>query len=188
MRLSLRFVGVTGAQALRRWADVVRLALVGTTCGLLIGGRPTAAIPLAVISATAIAARLARPSAAADSIFVSLLAVDAWLTCSGLMARISRQDAVGHLILTTAVTPVLATAIIRASPRARRSILWAGGLACLATVALAIGWETMELCSDVLLGTNMSLSAVDTRNDLICGLIGAAAGAALTARTLLARA
>jgi hypothetical protein len=177
-----RFLGMTWAQLLRRWADAVRVALVVTACGLLIGGRPTEAIPLALISATAIALRPARPSAAVESIFVTLLAVDAWLTCSGLMAQIARQDAAGHFLLTIAVTPVLAAAIVRASPWTPRSIRWIAGLAGLATIAIAVGWEVVESCSDALLGTNMSLNAADTRHDLVSDLIGAAAGTVLTAR------
>ena len=175
---------MTQAQLLRRWTDALRFALVATACGLLIGGRPNAAIALGLISATAIVLRPARPSAVVESSFVTLLAIDAWLTCSGLMAQIAREDFAGHLILAIAVTPVLAAGIVQAAPWPPHSIRRVAGLAGLATIALAVGWEVVESGSDSLLGTNMSLSAADTRGDLVSGLIGAAAGAVLTAHAL----
>jgi hypothetical protein len=158
--------------------------LCGTAAALVLGGRPTAAVAVVFISVTAIAARLARAPAAVESAFVTLLAVDAWLTSSGLMARIDRHDTAGHLILTTAVTPVLAATIGRFWPPARRSIRRTGALAGLAAVGLAVGWELLEWCSDTLLGTNMSLSPTDTMYDLISGVIGAGAGAVIAARAM----
>lgn len=140
------------ARSLRSWTDAVCLALWATAGGIAIGGQPSAAIPLVLISTTATAARFARASAAVESAFVTLLAVDAWLTCSGLMAKIDRQDVAGHLILTAAVTPVLAAAIRKTFPRLPHSVRWAAVVG-LVTGSLALGWEVVEACFDSLLGT-----------------------------------
>lgn len=179
--------GITLEPVLRRWADVVRIMLCGTVCWLLIDGRAPAAYSLALISLTAITTRFARASPVAESAFVSLLAADAWLTCFGLMARIDQQDRAGHLLLTIAITPILAAAIVRRTPRAPCSVWSTAGLAGLATIALLAGWEVVEWLSDSLLLTNMSLSAADTTHDLMSGFAGAAAGAAVTAYGLARR-
>jgi hypothetical protein len=157
--------------------------LCGTACALLLGGRPSAAVAIVFISATAIAARLPRAHAVIESAFVTLLAVDAWLTSSGLMARIDRHDIAGHFILTTAVTPLLAVAIARFWRLSRCSIRRIAALAGLAAGGLAIGWELLEWTSDTLVGTDMSLSATDTMYDLSSSLIGAATGAVIATRT-----
>lgn len=172
-----------GPQWLRQWSDAVRVALCGTAFALVLGGRPSAAIAIVFISGTAIAARLPRAHAVIEGAFVTLLAVDAWLTSSGLMARIDRHDIAGHFILTTAVTPLLAVAIARFCRLSRCSIPRTAALAGLAAGGLAIGWELLEWSSDTLLRTNMSLSATDTMYDLSSSLIGAATGAAIATRT-----
>lgn len=179
--------GTTLEPLLRRWADIVRIALCGTVCWLLIDGRAPAAYSLALISLTAIATRLARAPAVAELAFVSLLATDAWLTCFGLMAHIDQQDRAGHFLLTIAITPILAAAIVARIPRAPRSLHSAAGLAGLATLTLVVGWEVAEGLSDSLLLTDMSLSAADTRHDLMSGFAGATAGAAATAYGLARR-
>jgi hypothetical protein len=169
---------------LRRSADIVRIALCTTVGWLLIDDRAPAAYSLALISLTAIATRRARASALAEVVFVTLLAVDGWLTCSGLMARIDQHDRAGHFLLTIAVTPILAAAITHYARCASRSVRLTAGLATLATITLVVAWEAAEWFSDSLLLTNMSLGAADTKHDLISGLAGATFGAALTAYNL----
>lgn len=188
--MSLSVAGVRGRPCeavLRRWADIIRIALCTTVCWLLIDGRAPAAYSLTLISLTAIATRRARASAGAEIAFVGLLAVDAWLTCFGLMAHIDQQDRAGHFLLTIAITPILAAAIAQRAPRSVRSTAGLAGLAGLATITLVVGWEVAEWLSDSLLLTNMSLGAADTAHDLMSGLAGATAGAAVTAYDLARR-
>jgi hypothetical protein len=182
-----RVTRITREPLLRRWADIVRIALCTTVCWLLIDGRAPAAYSLALISLTAIATRRARASAVAEVAFVTLLAADAWLTCSGFMARIDEQDRAGHFLLTLAVTPILAAAVTHHARCASRSVRLTAGLAALATITLVVAWEAAEWLSDSLLLTNMSLSATDTTHDLVSGLAGATAGAAVTAYGLARR-
>jgi len=179
-----RVAGITRESVLRRSADIVRIALCATVCWLLIDGRAPAAYALALISLTAIATRRARASAVAEVVFVTLLAVDAWLTCSGHMARIDQHDRAGHFLLTIAVTPIIAAAVTHHTRCVSRSVRLTAGLAGLATITLAVAWEAAEWCSDSLLLTNMSLGAADTRHDLMSGLAGATVGAAITAYDL----
>ncbi len=167
---------------LRRWADGLRIALGGTVVVLAVAGRPGAAVGVALIAATALAARAARAPAAVEATFVTLLALDVALTVSGLMARIDRHDTLGHLLLTAAVTPVLAAVIRLHAVEAARPTPETAVLAGLAAVGLALGWEAVEWSSDVLLGTNMSLGAMDTGRDLLSGLVGAAIGTAYLRR------
>jgi len=183
-----RAAGIPWAPVLRGWADVLRIALCATVGWLLIDGRPPAAYSLTLIALTAIATRRARAPAVAELAFVGLLATDAWLTCFGVMARIDRQDRAGHFLLTIAASPILAAIIVERVPRARRSLGSTAGLAGLATITLVVGWEAAEWLSDSLLLTNMSLSAADTKQDLMSGFAGATVGAAAAAYGLARRA
>jgi hypothetical protein len=56
-------------------------------------------------------------------------------------------------------------------------------LLALLGVLLSVGWEVAELTSDALIGTDMSLSARDTRLDLLADFVGVLAAVAILFRS-----
>src|SRR4051812_40988508 len=125
---------------------------------------------MGLMAATAVAARAVRAPAWSDLLFVTLLTADAWLTMLGAFSDFDRNDVVGHLLLSAAVTPLLFH-LMRRGPL----------VAALATVALGAAWEVVEAASDRLIGTNMSLGAADTLGDLAADALGASVAAGLLA-------
>ncbi|MGK2878248.1 MAG: hypothetical protein ACSLFF_06695 [Solirubrobacterales bacterium] len=67
------------------------------------------------VAITAFALRVARASPWLDLTFVALLSLDSWLTATGMMEHISRDDHGGHFLLTVALVPMLAALIARVS-------------------------------------------------------------------------
>ena len=121
--------------------------------------------------------------------FLVPLAVDVWLTATGVMARLDREDTVGHLVLPAAVTPLLFHLAVRAGilapPRTTRAGLAAAALAAAAmTVRAGTAYELVEAGCDAAFGTNMSLGYHDTILDLTADVCGAVLGGAVLARTL----
>ena len=128
---------------------------------------------LAALSAAAV--RLARPPAFADLAFVALLAADSWLTTAGAFEQFNREDHLGHLALAAAVTPVLFDLYQRAqtSKKVAFSQRFTALSAGLLTILLGVLWELVELASDAVLGTSMSLGMADTVGDLAADCAGA---------------
>jgi hypothetical protein len=135
---------------------------------------------------------LGRPDPAptvAHLVFLVPFAIDVWLTASGAMARLDREDTVGHVILPAAVTPLLFHLAVRAGvlapPRTTRAGLAAAALGAAAlTIALGAVYELVEAGCDAAFGTNMSLGYHDTILDLTADACGAVLGGLLLARTL----
>lgn len=180
------------ARTVSRLADLLRASLVAGVPALALAGEPKAALGMAAIAATALVLRIAPAPPAAHLVFVALLSADAWLTTTGLMARIDRDDTAGHLLLTAAVTPLVfhlgVRAGVLAAPRPGRAAALAAGAGALAlTLALGVGWELFEGASDALLGTDMALGYADTLGDLAADVGGGLLGAATLAATLRPR-
>ena len=172
-----------------RAADLVRATFPLGALALLALGRPGSALGLAIMTVTVLVLRRAPAPAAAHLVFLVPLAIDVWLTATGAMARLDREDTVGHVILPAAVTPLLfhlaVHAGVLAPPRATRAGLVAAGVGAAAlTVALGSAYELVEAACDAVVGTNMSLGYHDTILDLTADACGAALGGLLVARGL----
>ncbi|MGH2905868.1 MAG: hypothetical protein ACRDKI_03760 [Solirubrobacterales bacterium] len=139
----------------------------------------------------AVLLRLAKAPPAFDFTFVALLSLDAWLTAWGVLANADQaNDRPGHLLISAAVTPVLYFGAVRlravsGSADSRAQALAIGAVAAMLTVALGALWEIVEWQSDKLFGTDMSLGYSDTLGDLVCDVVGALAGGAIVAFTLM---
>jgi hypothetical protein len=172
-----------------RVADAIRASFPLGALAMLALGRPASALGLTIVSVTVLVLRRAPAPTVAHLVFLVPLAVDVWLTATGAMARLDREDTVGHVILPAAVTPLLfhlaVHAGVLAPPRAARAGLAAAAVGAAAlTVALGSAYELVEAGCDAVFGTNMSLGYHDTVLDLAADACGAVLGGALLARTL----
>ncbi|MCW3041344.1 MAG: hypothetical protein JWM31_3249 [Solirubrobacterales bacterium] len=165
-------------------ADILRLVLTtGAVVVYALTGRAHEAIAMGLIAATAWVLRTARAPPALDLSFVALLSGDAWATALGAFASFNRDDHPGHLVLSGLATAILARLASRAGfladtpPRGRLGRI--AHAATLAALGLALGgaWELVELTSDGLLGTNMSLGVSDTLGDLLADAAGSVTAA-----------
>lgn len=164
---------VSRTTALRAAADALRLSLVVGGIVLVATGGVAEGWGVLLAAFTACVVRIVRPPPAVDLAFLSLLSVDVWLTQAGAFEEFNRSDHVGHMLLSAAVMPILFHAIGRYglagdATRSRRL-----ALAALGTILLGIAWELVELASDAVLGTDMSLTRADSIGDVLADAAGA---------------
>jgi hypothetical protein len=164
--------------------DLMRLVFVGGTVVYAAMGR-TSAIGLGAAAVLLLVARAIDLPRLFDLFLIVAMALIAWGTALGLYG-ITYYDKVVHLCAPLFCAPVLYIVLVRLGVlpdlRETREPHHEVGI-FLVTLALGMavsaGYEVVEWVSDSTLGTALVKSVDDTGGDLLAGMVGSAAGAAL---------
>lgn len=134
--------------------------------------RPERSAPLFVTAALSAFACAVPSPAIPRALFAGALALDASLTAGGVFESFNRGDHIGHLVLSALLVLLLAGTISWGETAGARLLT----LTAVGVVA-GLAWELLELISDAVAGTDMSLGLGDSLLDLTADVIGAALAA-----------
>jgi hypothetical protein len=176
--------GAIATRRLTRYADAVRVGLLGAAVGFMVADEKALAIKTLLVLPPAAAGRLLPVHPGFDLIFALALAGEIVATALGTYDTIGTGDTLSHLVLPLLSAPILYAALTQVSGPSGRALarpLGAGLATGTAVLGLGIAWELVEWASDVIFRTAFSQGSEDTIVDLLNDAIAAVVGGALVA-------